>query len=71
MSSVPGLADGLEATFDNLTLTAELGEDQTVGLDDDAEAGLDEDAKAGLDEDAKVPVEGKEFIEALRKFCQG
>ena len=42
-----GLTDGLEATFDNLTLTAELGEDQTVGLDDDAEAGLDEDAKAG------------------------
>ena len=65
-----GLADGLEATFDNLTLTAELGEDQTVGLDDDAEAGLDEDAEAKLEDGAEVPVEGKAFIEALRKFFQ-
>ena len=52
-----GLADGLEATFDNLTLIAELDEDAKAGLDEDAKAGLDEDAEAGLDPEAEAKLE--------------
>ena len=63
-----GLADGLEATFDNLTLIAELADDAEAKLEDGAEAKLEDGAEAKLEDGAEVPVEGKAFIEALRNF---